>query len=530
MTELADMADQLSKSAAGIPKLEKELRSCAAALRLGEHGMFLNRARTTAESILKAALKKAGTEVPPAQLQSLIEHSGKLQLLPKNVRNHVETIQKHGNYGSHGQSDLLDHASPDSDEDLKYDADATLTGLKVLVSWFVVKHGPTALSAPEPGPPAVPVDHVASAAQGGGKAATPLPPAAMAVAVPKDLLSVADLARALVKKLGESAASLVRQALGRTTGGSLSPQMMNEVLKEIGLQDKADGVWTLTEQGRALGFETSHTDWRGETIRHVRWKPETEEVLERELLRRIGVAPAPGSDGANDVSGQEARDDWLSATQIGESLREELSVGGCNLLRAELGRKGETGSVSPQMVNELLEQMGFVVTVGEQRRLTELGAQYGQERGALGRPEVRILQWDPSTVGEVARHARKLLGTKELKAAAAESAFNFSSVGELSGAKALSYDLIWFISDVTGNAESLVKRQLRKFSMKKVKTIFDFYNPDFLAKVTVRRALDYDMSEAIAAHVRLDEGAVRGRLKKVESGNTRVATVFAKEW
>lgn len=370
-------------------------------------------------------------------------------------------------------------------------------------------------------PPALPrnVDVGAGAVPAATRELAPTSPG-----LPPDLQGASELAERLADALGDAAVARLREGLGRTTKtGKVSGQMVNLLLEGLGFQSHDGSAWRLNDKGKPFGFEVTTTDWRGVPISSIRWKPDVEKPLRDEVLQRIGV-----SQGVH-IAAREVHDDWLSATQLGEAMREEISVVGCNLLREALGVQKQDGTVSPQMVNQLLERMGFVVEIGGERHLTSKGARFGEDRAALGRPGIKVLQWSPSTVSELVKHTRDLVGVRELRDAVEESVPTYVNVGELTGARAIGYGLQRFIAGATGETEQTVKRRLNAKRQWKVKYIFNFYDPDVLGAMTVRRALDFSVAPAISEHVGLEEAAVLRRLKKTQ-GNTRVATLFAAEW
>ncbi len=102
--------------------------------------------------------------------------------------------------------------------------------------------------------------------------------------------SASQIAKRLTEKLGMDNCNTLRIAMGiKGLTGSVSSQMVNDLLREMGLQYKDDGTneWCLGQDAKRIGTRTVIRKPDGSTSAYIRWKEEVSEQIRPKIDEKI---------------------------------------------------------------------------------------------------------------------------------------------------------------------------------------------------------------------------------------------------
>lgn len=419
----------------------------------------LSVARKTAETICQAITTASGMAAPgPEDARTLDVLIGTLRtakLLKEHETVPLRTVQWYGNVGA--------HARVESGVITARWIQPCLRALDVVVDWYFAVH------AKHPPPP--PEDAVPEASTGGAE----------------EVLSASALAERMSRQLGPEICNRVRTALGVKSRGAISSKLVNLLLAGQGLvAKKAAGGWELTAEGARWGRETQGIGPGGVPIQVLRWKDEVLQQLVPVARDKAGVT----TDVPVVPTGE-----LLSASELGATLAERLGLAGANAVREHLGLKSLNGEISPQVVNQLLQDCGFHVKGADGWVLTNEGAEWGGEtagRGPRGET-VRVLRWQPRVLDLLVETIEERIGPlpSDDEEAADEDAdledldVSYEAVGDLTARRAVDLELFSYIAVVTGRSPLSVKRALSAADGRtKVRNVFDeYYDTDVIGKL-----------------------------------------------
>jgi hypothetical protein len=235
------------------------------------------------------------------------------------------------------------------------------------------------------------------------------------------------------------------------------------------------------------------------------------------------------------------------ATRVGDSLGERR----VNLLRTALGIKSQTGTLSAQMVNTLLEEL-CVLTKEEsgQRALTSTGQSLGAEvtgPGPVGEP-IRVIRWRPDLEALLTVVARARIeeadyedddssdeeedeagdDTVDETASEDEELLDYRAMGNLRRTQIDEYEgVVDFLVQASGRSRQLVSRRLNECHGRMLvrNAIPELFNGECLGAMTARTAINFRVVSELAAHLDMSAADVQSSLEQV-AGQTLVRSVF----
>ncbi len=221
-----------------------------------------------------------------------------------------------------------------------------------------------------------------------------------------------------------------------------------------------------------------------------------------------------------DVSG------YLSAKALGEQLVVRLTPAGANLLRQAERKSTLNGSISAQMVNDLLTRAGLLEAGEGDRKLTRRGEELAIEStSASPRGEdVRVIRWKPEVLDQLVSAAAAV--APEILKMNPGSAPDYDDVGRMTGRRALDMRLVDYIAAVTGLAKATVTRKLGAAPGQHVRNTLETYDSiEGLSRLTVRQALELDLTRVLARLTGRSERAVT-QLLRASDAEAAVGEVF----
>jgi len=115
--------------------------------------------------------------------------------------------------------------------------------------------------------------------------------------------SASDLARWVTEVIDAQGVRRLRANLGlKLQADDASPQMINQLLDEMGLQRKIDKLWTATQAGASHSVTSIVTNSKGGQISLLRWRSSVKGKLLAEIRRRISNRTHQPSQGEEFVS------------------------------------------------------------------------------------------------------------------------------------------------------------------------------------------------------------------------------------
>jgi hypothetical protein len=256
-------------------------------------------------------------------------------------------------------------------------------------------------------------------------------------------------------------------------------------------------------------------------------KPETEAAL-----KAIAVLIATWRSGKGTSAGTGVEElppppidlsGYLSAKVLGEQLVERLTPVGANLLRQDMKRVTLDGTISAQMVNTLLGDLGLVIEAADGLTVSVSAAALAVETNSTPRGgNVRVIRWKPEVLDRLHQEAVRRLGPKAKAEIEAARTPDYEEVGGMTGSRALALQLTAYIVEVTGLAKGTVTNRLGKSGGTHVRNIFDdcYGSLEALGHLPSHRALELNLARTLSELTRLSAKTVDQRLRKVRAGTT----------
>lgn len=323
-----------------------------------------------------------------------------------------------------------------------------------------------------------------------------------------------------------------------------------------------DIVWAKAGRSNLLGRGEIVSEYRfcpAERYPHqrqVRWEPLSVKLVDntlalktltditenRALLREAGQSESRQAG----ASGSPRAESGSSPTQLASRLQALLGEAGSNALRSAMGIKSATGEVSAQMVNSLLDTLGYQEKYDDgSRRLTTPGRALGMETESVSAKGqvIHTIKWRDAVLVPLAESARAM--TRAHEAHGSEPAddedvddvddatvlLDYVDLMALTVGEARACDGVdEYISALTGLTTRTVSKHLNAAApQKRIRNLFELPGMGDVGELTARRAIDLRMSSAIAGWAELDVTDVDSRLRAVP-GQTKVRTALGRDW
>jgi len=246
------------------------------------------------------------------------------------------------------------------------------------------------------------------------------------------------------------------------------------------------------------------------------WSAETSPTPPVDVL--LPSAPPP------DISG------YLTARALGERLVERLTPAGANLYRQKLNKSSLDGTISAQMVNDLLKCLNLLDEIDGDRRISPSATKLAIETASASpRGEnIRVIRWKPEVLDLLLAEVRTRIGSSAMKAIESNPIPDYDDVGSMTCRRAIDEQLNEYLVEVTGLAKATVTRRLNGApGGQHVRNTFsDCYDSlEALGHLTANRVLELNLVGALARLAERSERTVTQRLRDAPPRST-VRTLF----